>query len=271
MAITFNGTVKTYLTYGNDALTQNLFTIENGIASRVNILLRHLELEVDSIVVNTAVSPVAKLSRATGISGGVILEKGQFNTSQSSDANVAFRTTLMDSARITATPGDAFWQQFIGRMHTAAWQQEQMTRLSGTEIPTFPFRSMIPNPGPINCDIRIRPGQAMLLQVVSAVVASNAALMTNYAVTCSWDEDSVSTFTIGGTVTLSSSPVTGAKVTVIQADDVDMTNPVLVGIITTPAGGAWSSTIVTGKVGFAYVQYRNGSKYYTAPGSPYLS
>ena len=72
------------------------------------------------------------------------------------------------------------------------------------------------------------------------------------------------------TVTLSGSPVSGAIVTVIEADDLDMTNPVLVDTIVTPAGGTWSADILTGKVGAAFVQYRSGGTLYTAPGSPYL-
>jgi len=40
--------------------------------------------------------------------------------------------------------------------------------------------------------------------------------------------------------------------------------------IVTPPGGAWTSTISTGKVGAAFVQYWVGATYYTTPGSPYL-
>ena len=41
--------------------------------------------------------------------------------------------------------------------------------------------------------------------------------------------------------------------------------------IVTPAGGTWASTIRTGKVGSAFVQYESGGTKYTAPGSPYLA
>ena len=85
-----------------------------------------------------------------------------------------------------------------------------------------------------------------------------------------WEEDALSTFAISGTVTLSAVPVSGARVVVVEADDQLMTNAVLVEIITTPAGGTWASSIKTGKVGAAFVQYTSGGTYYTAYGSPYL-
>jgi len=65
--------------------------------------------------------------------------------------------------------------------------------------------------------------------------------------------------------------VSGAIITVIEADDESMTNPVLVEKIVTAAGGTWASSITTGKVGAAFVQYKSGATYYTAPGSPYLA
>ncbi len=87
---------------------------------------------------------------------------------------------------------------------------------------------------------------------------------------CIWEEEARPTFAISGTVTLSGSPVAGAIVTVIEADDLDMTNQYVREKIVTPAGGNWASTITSGKVGAAFVQYRSGATYYTAPGSPYL-
>jgi hypothetical protein len=57
---------------------------------------------------------------------------------------------------------------------------------------------------------------------------------------------------------------------VLEADDASMTNAVLRETIVTPAGGTWASSIRTGKVGAAFVQYESGGTKYTAPGSPYL-
>jgi hypothetical protein len=85
-----------------------------------------------------------------------------------------------------------------------------------------------------------------------------------------WEEDSLPTFAISGVVTLSAAPVSGAKVMVIQADDEVMTNATLVEVKTTNALGEWASTILSGKVGAAFVQYENGGTYYTAAGNPFL-
>ena len=116
----------------------------------------------------------------------------------------------------------------------------------------------------------MRPGESLLCQVVGATTASNARLANNWWVQAEWEEDPIATFAISGTVTLSGSPVSGAKVMVLEADDTAMTNAVLVEVVTTAAGGTWASSIKTGKVGAAFVQYTNGGTYYTAPGSPYL-
>ena len=205
--------------------------------------------------------PLVKTSRATAVSGGVILEKGPFDTAQTSDANVIFRAQSAETAKITATPGTILWQEFPVRMHTAVEQQQGLDNYIRTNLPNLvAIQNFI-----------LRPAESLLVQVVVAATTSNALTANHWFVECVFEEDAISTFTISGTVTLSGSPVDGAKVMVIEADDVLLTNAHLREVITTPAGGTWSSTIRTGKVGAAFVQYKNGSTYYTAPGSPYLS
>jgi hypothetical protein len=120
-------------------------------------------------------------------------------------------------------------------------------------------------------NFRLRPGQSLLVTVVGATSLSNAALTNNWLTNCIWEEDAIATFAISGTVTLSAAPVAGAIVTVIEADDINMTNAHLLKTIVTPAGGTWAADILTGKVGAAFVQYETGGTLYTAPGSPYLA
>ena len=72
MAITFSGTINTVSVIGNNALQQNLFVIQNGFKSGVNMIIRRLTLQNDNIGVLTSVMPFVKVSRATGISGGII-------------------------------------------------------------------------------------------------------------------------------------------------------------------------------------------------------
>lgn len=265
MAVSFRGTASSLNIFGNDATTQNLFCIENGIASRVNVIIRRLTFGADALAVLTSVMNVVKTCRATGVSGGVILEKAPFVSTETSDPAVVIRAMANETAPITATAGDTLWTQFAGRMHTAVEQQQPEVDSERTRA-----RSAIPVMNHGTADLVIRPGQALLVRVVAATAASNAQNSMQYAVRCSWEEDEIATFAISGTVTLSGSPVSGAIVTVVEADDTSMTNAVLRETIVTPAGGTWSSDIRTGKVGAAFVQYENGGTLYTAPGSPYL-
>lgn len=242
--------------YGNDATTQNLFTIENGISSRVDVYLRELDIETDSIAVLTALMPLIKVSRATSISGGITLSKTLSDSTTSSDAAVVCRSQNYEASPIVATAGDTIWQTFRSRMHTAVEQQRSQNGLMPSLIKTK--------------DFIIRPGQSLLVKIVAAAGTSNAITSFNHSISAVWEETAIATFAISGTVTLSGSPVSGAKVVVVEADDINMTNAVLREVLTTPAGGTWASTIRTGKVGAAFVQYETGGTYYTANGSPYL-
>lgn len=265
MAISFRGTAQSLTIFGNDATTQNLFVIENGIESRVNVIVRRLTFGSDALVALTSVMNVVKVSRCTGVSGGVVLEKTKFTSTQTSDPAVVFRAPANETAPITATPGDTLWTQLVPRMHTAVEQQ-----LLEDDSERLKARNLLPLIIQDVADFIIRPGESLLARVHASTAASNAQNSMHYVVRCSWEEDEIATFAISGTVTLSGSPVSGAIVTVIEADDINMTNAVLVETITTGAGGTWASNIRTGKVAAAFVQYETGGTYYTAPGSPYL-
>jgi hypothetical protein len=259
MAISFRGMVRTYPILGNNDLVQNLFTIGNGIASRVNVIVRRLTVQNDAIVALTAVVPLVKVSRATAISGGLILDKGKFDTVQFSDEAVIFRAAMYESARIVATPADTLWQKFTTRLHTAV---EQVI-VDDANLLT----SLIEDDGK---EFILRPNEGLLVSVVAAIGTSNAALTNNWLVQCIWSEDEIATFNISGVVTLNSVPVVGAKVIIVEAKDKSLTDAILREVKTTTGGGVWSSTIRTGWVGGAFVQYETGGTLYTAPGSPFL-
>jgi hypothetical protein len=265
MAVVFHGTAESLSIVGNDATTQNLFVIENGFKSRVNVIVRRLTFGCDSLVVLTTMMNMVRISRCTAVSGGVTLHKASFDTTQTSDSNVVMRSQANEAALITATAGDTLWAQLAGRMHTAVeYQNAERDSERIQERNLIPFTSTSTN-------FTIRPGEALLVKVIANTAASNAQNSTNWTVRCSWEEDSITTFAISGTVTLSGSPVDGAKVMVLEADDASLTNAHLYEVKTTAGGGLWASTIRTGKVGAAFVQYETGGTYYTAPGSPYLS
>ena len=257
MSYSFTGSVPGALTLGNGALKQNILALTNKIGSRVNLIIRRMAAQLDMVAASTVVSPIIRASRGTSISGGAIIPPSSFNSTNAASAYTEIRTPILDGAPISATEGLQIWQSFSGRAHTIVEQ------IIGDDI------FILPELVSENSFI-VRPGESILVQVVSSNVASNVSTMNNWFVQCDWDEDPISTFNISGTVTLGGSPVSGAIVTIIEADDTSMTNQVIVGKITTGAGGTWASTIKTGKVGAAFVQYESGGTFYTAPGSPYL-
>jgi len=260
MAVSFRGGVQVPISLGNGAVVQNLFTISNKLGSRVDVNVRRLSVEIVTVEALTAVMPQVKVCRATAISGGIVLDKGKFNTAQASSEFVEFRSTLAEGAPITATAGDTIWQQYTSRMHTLV---EQVQTIQSSVLP-----ALVADSGK---EFKLRPGESLLAYVVGSAVTSNSAIGNNWCVNCLWEEDEKSTFAISGTVTLSGSPVAGARVIVMESDDVAGTNMFLRETIVTGAGGTWASSILTGKVGAAFVQYETGGTYYTAPGSPYLS
>ena len=266
MAVTFQGTAQSLTIVGNDAVAQNLFVIENGYKSRVNVIVRRLTFGCDSLVALTSVQNMLRVRRCSSVSGGVTLDKAKFTGLQTSDANVVLRAQANETAPITATAGDTVWTQMAGRMHTAVEQQ-----MPEDDSEVLKARNLLPTVAATLADFVLRPGQALLVKAIASTAASNALTSTNYVVRCDWDEESVTTFAISGTVTLSGSPVDGAKVMVLEADDATLTNAHLYEVKTTAGGGLWASTIRTGKVGAAFVQYENGGTYYTAPGSPFLT
>lgn len=262
MAISFRGGAGSPYIYGNNDTTQTLFALENGVESRVNVLVRDLTVSLDALVALTAVMPLVKTSRATNISGGITLPKGSYDTDLTSDPAVVARSAMVEGAPITATAGDLVFQRYKARMHTAV---ENVRDYAGPDdVGVLP-------PVLVDKDFVLRPGEALIVQVIAAVGTSNAALTNTGMVRCAWEEDPIATFAISGTVTLSGSPVTGALVTVVEADDTSLTNAHVREVLTTPAGGTWASSIRTGKVGAAFVQYESGGTKYTAPGSPYLA
>ncbi len=260
MAITFTGGVQVPAMLGNGAVTQHLFSLENSLGSRVDVDVRRLIVQNDPIAALTSVMPQVKVSRGVSISGGVLLDKAAFLTTQTSDAFVKLRSAMGEGSPIIATQGDIIWQQYAGRVHTAVEQvigsdENQLPRLIDSD----------------SFDLKLRPGESLLVTVVGATVASNATLANNWSIGCVWEEDAKSTFAISGTVTLSAVPVSGARVIVMESDNVAGANMFMRETIVTGAGGTWASSILTGKVGAAFVQYETGGTYYTAPGSPYLS
>lgn len=253
----YYGFASTLGIVGNDATRKILLTLENGPSSYVDVYIRRLNVQCDKVNALTTVIPIARSGRVTGaVSGGLILPKGVIDSQFVSDASVVLRS---GENPISGSPSTTAWQQYTSRPHTAV---EQIRSDDNNLLPMLVQNAASP--------FVLHPGETLMTWVDGSAATSNPFAGTNWFVDVAWEEVALSTFAISGTVTLSAVPVTGALVTVIESDDEVGTNAFLREIITTPAGGTWASTIRTGKVGAAFVQYKSGGTYYTAPGSPFL-
>lgn len=173
--------VSTFRTLGNAATPQNIFTLEAGSSTPGPIVVRRLEVFTDSTAALTALSPYARLSYPTALpSSGTTLTKVPADSKRASNANVVARgATASDggsATAITATAGSAIAAAFTGRLHTAVGQAlKQVDDLLG------PFLQ--------ETGLVVRPGEALLVQIISGTAADNANTR-HYIVNCAWEETS---------------------------------------------------------------------------------
>src|SRR5574343_360659 len=118
--------VGSFRTLGTAATPHNLLTIENIDATKL-VYVRRVVVQLDATAVLTSVMPQVKLSRTTAVpTGGTTLNKGLFDTANTSNANTIVRgSTASDGGAntgISATAGDTLWQQYCMRLHTAVGQ-----------------------------------------------------------------------------------------------------------------------------------------------------
>lgn len=151
---------------GSAATPHNLLTIENTDATNL-MHIRRLTVQLDATALLVSVMPQVKVSRATGVpTGGTVLGKGQFDTTNASNANAVVRGANASdggvASAITATAGTAIWQQYCMRLHTLAGQ---VLALDNNVLPLLvEFENLT-----------LRQNQALLVQVVAAAGASNPA------------------------------------------------------------------------------------------------
>ena len=162
MAGTFSA--ASFRILGTAATPHNLLTIENTDAT-VQVRIRDISIQLDATAVLTAVMPLTKVSRATGVpTGGTTLSKAQFDTANASDGGAA--------TAITATAGTTIWQEYQMRMHTVVGQ----VLSPPSRMPTI-----------LTKDLVLRQNEAILVQVVAAAGTSNPAT-NHWSVTVTWDE-----------------------------------------------------------------------------------
>lgn len=155
-----------FRTLGSAATPHNLLTIENIDATNL-VKIRRLVVQLDATAVLTSVMPQIKVSRATAVpSGGTTLNKAQFDTANSSNANTIVRgATASDggaATAITATAGTTIWQQYGMRLHTLVGQ------VLGPDNNALPLLVA-------DVDFILRQNQAALIQIVASAGASNPA------------------------------------------------------------------------------------------------
>jgi hypothetical protein len=170
--------VATFREVGAAATPQNLFSIENIDGANL-VKIRRLIVMADETVALATVTPIYRISRATGVpTGGTTLNKAQFDTGNASNANTICRgSTASDggaNSGPTATAGDALWEQFVMRVHTAVGQ----ILMPDSELLPYIVDTQ---------DLILRVNQALLVQVVAPAGASNPAT-NHYIVACAWQE-----------------------------------------------------------------------------------
>lgn len=169
----------TFRQIGSAATPQNLMTIENIDATKL-VYVRKLIVQLDATAVLTAVMPLVKVSRATGVpTGGTTLSKAQFDTNNSSNANTIVRgSTASDggaNSGPTATAGTTIWQEYQMRLHTAVGQ---VLTIDYNCLPTLVDTQ----------NFILRQNQALLVTVVAAIGTSNPAT-NHWSCQIVWEED----------------------------------------------------------------------------------
>jgi hypothetical protein len=168
-----------FRTLGTAATPQNLLTIENIDATKL-VTLRRIVVQLDATAVLTGVMPQVKLSRATAVpTGGTVLAKGQFDTTNATNANTILRGgTASDggvATAITSTAGTTLWQQYCMRMHTVVGQ------VLAPDNNVAPLLIETQN-------LILRQNQALLVQIVASAGASNPAT-NHWFCNVVWEED----------------------------------------------------------------------------------
>lgn len=271
MAILYTGCACTERMPGNSFKLDNpMVVIENRLGSSVLVNVRRIALQMDSqAFALTSVMPQVKLYRGSGTlaaqSGVGLVSKGTFDSSQTSSPYVfIYRDNLPDGygvGGLALTPsGAVYWQQYIQRMHTLVGQ---VLGADGSILP-----QLIEDVGTF--DFLLYPNQYIMVQVEPTSIGNNPP-DNQWFFNMVWTEETLPTYTISGTVSSSGTPVDGAEVTVVVADDTDMTNAYLHSVQVTAGGGLWSADIPIGKLAYAYAQNYSGGTYYTAPGNPYVT
>lgn len=165
---------STFRIPGLTTTPHNLFTIENGAASAVLVGLRSLWLEAIGSAASVLLPTFRFFKGTTTPSGGTASTKSLFDSAGASDANVVARGAA-------SADGTASAITYALPAGTPAWQTFWTPMVTSGVYPSIPY-PLIPE---VCRDdpVIIRPGQSILVAVVTAAVITN-----HYLVNAMWDE-----------------------------------------------------------------------------------
>jgi hypothetical protein len=207
------------------------------------------------------IMPIMRARRvaATDVSGGLLVSARPAwdTTIGAADAGVEIRCDPGafggPDTKITITsPGAPLWQQFTARQGT---QVEQFQSYDNSLVPKLA----------VSFDLVLRPGEALVIEQAARIPTGGASWFE-----VAWEEDQTDAgYEVGGTVTLSGSPVTGARVLLVTDSATSMTAP-SVEPLTTGGSGEFSRTLASGVKAAVFVQHEAGGTTYTDEGKPFI-
>lgn len=165
----FRGVGATFRIPGSGATPQNLWSIENATGSTVAVALRKLLVVTAQTVANATHPPWFALTRITALpTGGTPMGKAHPDgrSAEASSASVVVRQGASadgTASAITATAaGTRFATEMGGQLYTAAGVLQPLTA---------DLLENVTNEG----ELILGPGQAYLLQAITAAAADNIA------------------------------------------------------------------------------------------------
>jgi hypothetical protein len=268
MAITWRGSVVTPQIEAQVPSVGSVyvFAIVNTFRSRSKINILRMVVQMDNIQPPTGttanrIMPIMRARRcsASDVSGGFrIAARSAFDTNTNNPDPgilVLFSPGTFgnpDGSISVASTSSQIWQQYTMRQATAVEQQVSWDNFA---LPSIA----------VSKSFCINPGEAVVVQQVAALPTGGVSFCM-----VAWEEDQVDTgFAVSGTVTLDSSPVSGATVFIMTDSTVDMTNPEL-SVLSTNASGQYTKQVATGTKVAAFVQYKDGTDLYTDEGKPFV-
>lgn len=241
-----------------------MFAIANTFRSRATVNVRGFVSQVDptgpSSTTSGHIMSLLRTRRAAAstIAGGILLtQRAPWDTAVNApDSGVEIRYSAgyyaAPGGELTATAGDRIWQQFTSR---AATQVRQRKSEDFSQTPK------------IGADVVVlAPGDALVVECLYGTRPTGGTATFMLA----WAEDQTDAgYILGGKVTLDSANVSGAKVHVLTAADLDMTDAKLQ-TLTTNGTGDYSTTLSTSTKASVFVQHRDGGTLYTDEGKPFI-